>query len=348
MKKICILVGVMLMVMIMLSMSIQKVTPYKEKLSQYGLFVGELHDQTPAGQVMFYELNAPLFSDYAYKLRFVRLPEGQHVEYNSDSVFQFPVGTVIAKTFFYYHDERDTAKGRKLLETRILLNEQGGWKSLPYIWNEEQTEAYLEVAGATALVNYLDKNGTRRSLEYLIPNMNQCKSCHERNGLLSPIGPSARQLNRDIFLAGKKLNQLEHWSASAALHALPVNKREIPFQVNYEDASAPLRDRARAYLDINCAHCHNKSGSAQTSGLFLDWKTEETAEYGIYKTPIAAGRGSGNLKYDITPGKPAESILWYRMTSSDPGIMMPELGRRLKHEEGIRLISEWIKTLKSE
>lgn len=100
MKKICILVGVMLMVMIMLSMSIQKVTPYKEKLSQYGLFVGELHDQTPAGQVMFYELNAPLFSDYAYKLRFVRLPEGQHVEYNSDSVFQFPVGTVIAKTFF--------------------------------------------------------------------------------------------------------------------------------------------------------------------------------------------------------------------------------------------------------
>ena len=83
-----------------------------------------------------------------------------------------------------------------------------------------------------------------------------------------------------------------------------------------------------------------------TSGLFLDWKTTDSTAYGFYKTPVAAGRGSGNLKYDIVPQKPNESILVYRLASIDPGEMMPEVGRKLVHTEGVELIREWIKTMK--
>ena len=60
------------------------------------------------------------------------------------------------------------------------------------------------------------------------------------------------------------------------------------------------------------------------------------------KPPVAAGRGSGGLSYDIVPGKPEESILVFRTGSIDPGIMMPELGKRLIHEEGLALLREWV------
>jgi hypothetical protein len=80
--------------------------------------------------------------------------------------------------------------------------------------------------------------------------------------------------------------------------------------------------------------------------MFLDAAQTDMARLGLGKPPVAAGRGSGNRKYGIVPGKPAESILLFRMESDDPGIRMPELGRQLKHVEGVELVRAWIKELK--
>lgn len=316
--------------------------PYKMKLSEYGLFDGEMRALKPASGVMPYALNSPLFTDYAQKFRFVKLPEGSTVSYNADSVLQFPVGTIIGKTFYYFTDERNPAKGKRIIETRILLHVAKGWIALPYVWNEEQTEANLEVTGALTHVAWKDAKGSKKETDYLVPNMNQCKGCHEKNGVMTPIGPSARQLNGDYTYESGNENQLQRWAHAKILNGLPSNMNDVPKFVSYMDHSASLDDRARAYLDINCAHCHSKQGPAQTSGLFLDWKTTDQTAYGFYKTPIAAGRGSGNFKYDIVPGKPDESILLYRMNSVDPGVMMPELGRHMLHQEGVELIREWI------
>lgn len=346
MKRAYLVIGAIVLVALNVAMTFKKSNDqivYNEKLSDYGFFDGDIKNQKPAASVMPYELNAPLFSDYAKKLRFVKLPNGTTVDYNADSVFQFPVGTSIIKTFYYENDERDASKGRRLMETRVLLHEAKGWKSLPYIWNEEQTDAVLEVTGGTTTVSYKDAKGEKKSFEYNVPNMNQCKSCHERSGVMTPIGPSARQLNGEHDYATGKENQLTKWAHEGMLKNMPEEMKIIPQFVNYSDPSKSLDDRALAYLDANCAHCHNKAGQAQTSGLFLDWKTTDKTAYGFMKTPVAAGRGSGNLDYDIVPGKPHESILWYRMASADPGIMMPELGRKVIHEEGVALISEWIK-----
>jgi uncharacterized repeat protein (TIGR03806 family) len=163
---------------------------------------------------------------------------------------------------------------------------------------------------------------------------------------MTPIGPSARQLNREDIYQSTSINQLSHWAEEGILTMLPNKMSEVPKLANYNDPLANIDDRAKAYLDINCAHCHNKVGQAQTSGLYLDWKQSDHTAFGFNKSPIAAGRGSGDLKYDIVPGKPEESILLHRMKSTDPGVMMPELSRSLVHNEGVELIREWIKRMK--
>ncbi len=192
-----------------------------EKLSEYGLFVGNGRTQQPAEGVIPYDLNSPLFTDYADKFRFVKLPPGTRAEYQPDNVFEFPVGTVIAKTFAYPTDARDPSLGRRLIETRILKHEPDGWVGLPYIWNDEQTEATLEVAGDLVDVSWVDDHGQTRTNNYIIPNSNQCKGCHKQGDNLEPIGPKARNLNKDFVYSDGAENQLAHWTRLGALAECP-------------------------------------------------------------------------------------------------------------------------------
>jgi uncharacterized repeat protein (TIGR03806 family) len=315
------------------------------KLSDYGFFVGNIAEQKPAAGVVPYRLNTPLFSDYAEKLRFVKLPDGKAAQYDPNEVMDFPVGTTIIKTFYFPTDFRDAAKGRRLMETRLLVRGESGWKALEYVWNDDQTDAILEVAGDRKTVAYVDAEGHKHEQDYVIPNLNQCKSCHNRNEVLMPIGPTARQLNGSIDYGAGPENQLAHWQQTGLLAGLSDLKTVARAPVWNDPSTGSLDDRARIYLDINCAHCHRADGPANTSGLNLSVHEQNPTAWGIRKTPVAAGRGSGNRKYDIVPGHPDESILVYRMQSTDPGVMMPEVSRKVVHREGIALIREWIQSL---
>ena len=178
------------------------------------------------------------------------------------------------------------------------------------------------------------------TLDWAVPNVNQCSGCHARNGGVTPIGPSARNLNRDFAYASGEANQIGHWNRLGLLSSLPASAS--PRVPNAYDASAPLAQRARAYLDVNCAHCHNPEGPAHTSGLDLSWSQSDPALWGVLKRPVAAGRGSAGFEFSIEPGHPERSILVHRMASDDPGVMMPELGRTLVDERGVALMREWI------
>jgi uncharacterized repeat protein (TIGR03806 family) len=315
----------------------------KMKLSEYEFFKGDIAKQEPADGVIPYHLNTPLFTDHAEKLRFVKLPAGESVPYNDTAVFDFPVGTALIKTFYYPVDFRDPSKGRKIMETRILLHEANGWKALPYIWNESQTDAELDVSGESTSVSYTDPQGKKRSHAYVVPNMNQCKGCHNKAEKMMPIGPSAWQLNGEHDYRPVKENQLAHWASSGILKSY---EGHAPKGVIWNDPSTgSVDERARVWLDINCAHCHRGDGPASTSGLHLGWQEQDKLKIGIGKTPVAAGRGSGNLRFSIVPGKPDESIILYRIRSTDPGIMMPELGRTQMQPEAVALIREWIAQL---
>ena len=313
-----------------------------EKLSDYRLFVGDGSTQQPAPGVIPYDLNTPLFSDYAEKFRFVKLPPGESAAYEESDSFAFPVGTVIAKTFAYPLDARDPSLGRRLLETRILKHQPDGWVGLPYVWNEDQTEATLDVAGDFVDVAWIDAAGNERTNNYIIPNSNQCKGCHNQADELRPLGPKARHLNRDFAYAEGSENQLAYWTRHKALTGAP-DPKEAPRLAVWDDPSTgSLEQRARAWLEVNCAHCHNPAGPARNAGLDLLAGQDKPTAYGIFKTPVAAGRGTGGRRFGIVPGHPDDSIMMFRITSTDAGIMMPELGKRLIHDEGAELVRQWI------
>ena len=326
---------------------IQISTPkYPEKLSDWGIFEGKMAELKPKTGVIPYALNTPLYSDYAEKSRFIRMPQGANVAYSTDGVLDFPSGTLIVKSFYYPANMQHPEDGKNIIETRLLTKEGDNWKPLTYVWNDDQTDAVLDIAGDEKQVKFIDKDGAQKNVRYVIPNQNQCKGCHNVNDKISPIGPSVSQMNGDLNYPEGKQNQIEHWKNSGLMSNVPEHNA-IPRTAVWNDPSTgDINARARAYLAINCAHCHRKEGPAQTSGLYLTENEKEAMAFGINKTPIAAGNGSGGRLYDITPGDANASILWYRMQTSEPGERMPELGRNLLHKEGIALIKDWINQLK--
>ena len=310
------------------------------KLSEYGFFKN-MNSQLPSKGVLPYTLESQLFSDYADKLRFIYIPEKKFAKNVPDRVFDFPDGTALIKTFAYLNQHSSSNLPSQLLETRLLIKKNGEWSNVSYIWNKDQDEAFLSIAGKTIPTKFINNNGELRDVRYRVPNINQCKECHQINKTITPIGPKARNLNVDYAYGDETMNQLGKW------HKLGWIDSEYPIKsmVDWADQNANLDDRARSYLDINCGHCHIEGGSADTSGLYLDFNESRKINLGFYKKPIATGRASNNLKYSIVPGNPEESILLYRMQSLDPGIMMPESGRALEHSEAIQLVSKWIKNL---
>ncbi len=318
----------------------------KPKLSDYAFFVGRMADHIPREGVLPYDVSAQLFSDYALKSRFIVLPDGQQITYRSDGSFDFPEGTILIKTFYYPADFRKPDQNIRLMETRLLIHTPKGWMGFPYVWNDTQTEAVLEIAGHRSTASFIDKNGGRATFEYSVPNFNQCKGCHVNQNRMIPIGPKVRLLNHNFDYDDGKMNQLKKWSMLEMINGLP-ELATLPHTPDYDDSNdGSIVDRARAWIDINCAHCHRLGAPGETSGLFLNIEEIDPTRLGVHKPPVAAGRGAGDLKHTIVPGHPEKSIMVYRMESTDPGIMMPELGRKLVHKKGVELVREWIQNMK--
>ena len=315
------------------------------RLSQWGLFsLGDGALQPAVGTEVFVPANQ-LFSDYASKLRTIWLPDGTPAPV-VDGEYDYPIGTVLSKTFYYPVEVIPAGDAEssgidlathRLLETRLLVKRAGGWEALAYVWDEQEQDAYLRVAGDVIplelhrhtlkqppvyyIADVADVADSAAAAEtgteftYFVPDRNQCAACHvisHPDGGLQPLAATVRQL------------------------------RQRPATISYDDPAADLHSRAIEYLNINCGHCHNPQGSADTSALVLTGEHVSAAELGVCKPPVAAGGGSGDRRFSIVPGDPEGSILLYRMRATALDEMMPELGRSLPHAEGIRLISEWI------
>lgn len=341
---------------------------YPTQLSAWQLLQVQGNQLGLNAAVLPYQLTTPLFSDYALKLRTIWLPDGTAARYQDYEPFDFPVGTVISKTFYY---PIDTSTGDatneviprllkaglntseptgtsldlnnfRLIETRMLVHQAGGWEALPYVWNNEQTDATLQITGD---IQRLQLENT--TFAYIVPNRNECAGCHvldQNGGDLSPIGPAARHLNRLISHEEGEMRQLALWQRRGWLAGLP-DAEQIPANAVWQDSASAddsVAQRARAYLDINCGHCHQPGGSGDTSGLFLHAAETSDMRLGVCKPPVAAGRGAGGYRFSIVPGQPDESILSYRIESQETGVLMPELGRSLVHKEGLALINAWI------
>lgn len=298
---------------------------FPRNLSEFGFFADGAR-QLPAVGVTPYALNTPLWSDGAEKLRFIYLPEGTQLAADGEGLLTFPVGAAIIKTFAF-----GAGAERRLIETRVLLHRADGWVALPYRWNAEQTDASLALAGGR--LDLVTPAG--EAISYAIPNKNQCKTCHSKDGQVIPIGPKARNLSAEWLwtMRGK-----------GVLAGDISNGNRLPDWRTH--ATGPAEPLARAYLDVNCAHCHQPGGGASNSGLDLRWEQSDAHALGIMKRPVAAGRGAGGHDFSVLPGQPDASILLYRMDSDEPGIAMPELGKASVDKDGVAVVRRWISEMR--
>ena len=292
---------------------------FEQNLSSYKIFRGKVSNLNPSDDFHLYELSSTLFTDYAYKQRLIKLPEGSQMTRLVDGTLDFPDGTILTKTFYYYNDERDTSLGKRIIETRLEIKDSNQWNLATFLWNDDQTEAHLVEDGVETQVSWVNKDGGTLSTFYKVPSQNDCMTCHQSNMTLSPLGPTLRNLNRQVIREGNYINQLGHLQSNGVLSDFDLGL--ISTIVDYSDLNVPLNERARSYLEMNCAHCHNPSG--------WEFVTEREFDY-RYEIPFE----DTGILYERDKIKRA-------LLEGD----MPFIGTSIIDEEGVNLIIEFIETL---
>jgi uncharacterized repeat protein (TIGR03806 family) len=291
---------------------------FKPRLSDYGIYTGVSGSLVHTDNYKSYELSTPLFSDYAEKQRLIKLPAGTSLTAVTDGLPEFPDNTVIVKTFFYYNNKSDTSKGKKIIETRLLIKSNGKWNAATYMWNKQQTDADLISAGADVPTNWIDETGKPQVIAYHIPNRAECGMCHINDKEITPIGPKIRNLNFDVIRNGVPVNQLQHLQNQGVFAS--VNPASFTTLPDWKNTSFSLEQRARAYLDVNCGHCHNNNGLASHISLVLTYQTSLTDS-------------------KIPNKKKAIEVLMSR------GVM-PLIGTTVVDKDGFQLIQNYLQSLR--
>lgn len=328
---------------------------FQQTLSDYKLFEGQMADLSPSAEVEVFNLTTELFTDYASKQRLIKLPKNEIIAVNSDGSFNYPNNTLIAKTFYYPRTTNnrtqsnnstqarpksaailgpgflsffgtqelniETLPDKHILETRILLKIDGTWNVAVYEWNREQTEAYLITEGTKRNVKWIDKNNEVRTTRYRIPSLAECTTCHQSSKKVLPIGPKLSNMDHDIKVNDKFINQLDYLEASGVISSF--NRDNIQYFPDWNNTEYPLELRARAYLDVNCAHCHNPTGIADHTSLYF-----------LFGTSLS-GTGITTKKNQIQR----------RIQSRWRGEKMPMIGTTVIHDEGVKLIKEYLDSL---
>lgn len=292
---------------------------FEDSLSAYSIFKDTPSDLIPADDFQLLELSAILFTDYAHKQRLVKVPEGTQMTRLNDGSIAFPDGTILTKTFFYYHDERNISLGKRIIETRLLIKENDTWNVATYLWNDAQTDATLTLNGVDTQVSWINANGINNSTLYHVPDENECIACHQSNSAMIPLGTKLRNLNRTVDRNGVSLNQIDHLQSLGILNDFQSN--QVPHISNYGDDTNSLSERGRAYLDLNCAHCHNPTAWEPPAKQDFDFRYETA----LSQTGLL---GEQNQIIEL-------------MTDGE----MPFIGTTVLDQEGVNLIIEYIESL---
>ena len=318
--------------------------PYN-KLSDYNFFEGALNAIQPGYGVLPYKPISSLFTDYALKERFVWVPVGETARFVQDNKsLDFPLGSALIK-MFYYNNVLPTNTTR-IIETRVMVKTQNGWDFAEYVWNDAQTEAFLETTedGGYTEVNWL-KDGQERFVNYRIPAKQQCVICHTNDFETLPLGIKPQNINSMLSYDDGSNNQLQKLIDFGYLEdALPESILTV---VDWKDASKSLEQRAKSYIDINCANCHIDGGQGDYRVIRLGYSdtlnNDENAGVCVdADTPIPGLMGQKH----IAPGDPENSIIYYRMSvTGDQPYKMPQFGQSLVHTEALVVLEEWINSI---
>jgi uncharacterized repeat protein (TIGR03806 family) len=308
-------------------------------LSQTGAFK-DTAAHTPADTLIPYDVIVPFWSDGATKLRFVSVPD-EKIKFAPTGEWVFPRGTVFVKTFELATNELKPNLKRRL-ETRLLVcDSAGGVYGITYKWRADNRDADLLETNLTEAIAIQTATGVRIQ-QWYYPSRADCLTCHTVNAGLV-LGVKTRQLNRDFtFPSGITDNELRAWN-HIGLFDTNFSDTEIksfPQLARTDDLSRSLEDRARSYLDANCANCHRPRGTV----AFFDAR---------YDTPLAQqGLIDGRVLIDeridnsrvIAPNDIWRSILYMR-TDTTEAFKMPVLARNEIDVQGMNLLRQWIESL---
>ena len=278
----------------------------------------------PGPGLLAYDVNAPLWSDGAAKQRWIALPDGARIGTPPNKPWDFPNGTVFVKQF---------TAGSRRIETRFLMRHtDGSWAGYTYAWNPEGTDATLVTAGRT-----IDVAGKPWSL----PSRGECMECHTTPAGRA-LGFRAGQLNRDLsFSDGTRDNQLSLLTL-LGYFAPSSGPLGSPPALPPPDGTAPLADRARAYLDANCAGCHRPKGPGR-GGLDLRFEVPFGWQGVCDVAPSTGDLGIAGARI-VAPGDPERSVLYQRMKTRGAE-QMPPLGTHVVDTAGTELVRSWITSL---
>ncbi len=295
-------------------------------LSQTGC-VNASNPAQPGSGLIPYAPNAPFFSDNAVKTRWLALPDGQRIVVGANDDLDFPNGSVLVKNF---------RLGTTLVETRLFMrHNDGNWAGYTYEWNDAGTEATRVVGG-----KIVQKAG--QTWQY--PSEAQCLQCHS-SAAGRTLGLEIGQLNGDFgYPTGRTANQLTTLNSISVLTpALTQTPAQLPV-IPDPFGSAPIGQRARAWLHTNCANCHLPSGPAP-SNLDLRYTTALDATHSCDVAPTQGALGIADARL-IAPGSAARSVVIARVNRTGADAM-PPLSRHLIDTAGVQLLTDWVNGLTS-
>jgi uncharacterized repeat protein (TIGR03806 family) len=310
-------------------------------LSQTGAFV-DTRTLAPAPALIPYDLIVPFWSDGATKTRWISVPDGQKIKFAPTGEWIFPRGTVFVKTFTLATNESKPDSQRRL-ETRLLVcDAEGGVYGATYKWRADNSDADLLDTDLTEPIAIQTASGGQKQQQWYYPSRGDCLTCHTANAGFV-LGVKTRQLNREFtYSAGVTENELHAWNRLGLFdtNLAGTDLKKLPALASATDTKRSLADRARSYLDVNCANCHRPGGTV----AFFDAR---------YDTPLAQqnlidGRVLIDQRIDgarvIAPNDTWRSILFMRANTTE-AFKMPTLARNTIDVEGMALLRQWIESL---
>lgn len=309
-------------------------------LSQTGVF-SDTRKRIANPGLIPYDLNVAFWSDGADKLRWTAIPEGKIV-FSPSGEWRFPAGTVFVKSFDLPLDAANPGIKRRL-ETRILVRDsRGGVYGVVYKWRPDGSDADLLPAGATENIPVKSATGEVHEQTWYYPSRQDCLTCHT-SGAGGVLGVKTRQLNRSFtYPSGVADNELRTWNHlrlfAPAFKENAVQK--FAALAAGDDITRPLVDRARSYLDANCAQCHRPGGTVANFDARYDTPLEKQA---LIDGPVLIDQGIDRPRV-ISPHDIWRSIAYMRVDTMGD-IRMPPLARETIDQKGVQLLGEWINSM---
>ncbi len=311
-------------------------------LSQTGAFSDTAH-MVPAPGLIPYDLIVPFWSDGAVKTRYIAVPKGERIGFSPSGEWTFPAGVVFVKTFELPTDSAHPQVTRRL-ETRLLVRDSaGGVYGVVYKWRPDNSDAdLLPGASLTEPIQVVARDGAVHQQTWYYPSRENCLTCHNAH-TPGVLGFKTRQLNRPMtYPSGVTDNELRTLNHLQLLQPA-LTDTELPTLLTLaalSDGSRSIEDRARSYLDANCAHCHRPGG---TVAYFDARYTTPLARQELIEGPILINEGI-DRPHVIAPHDIWRSIAYMR-ADTNGDIRMPPIARETIDAQGMQLLRDWIQSM---